>query len=165
MEPLFSIQIIQEKNILQIILQVLSPIAIIAASLVAASFANKQYRDNKKKKARYLKSLLKTLHSYISLSIESLKVKDKEIVLKHLKMLNNHAGQIIQTLETGRLDFASCTSYKTLHETNYIVLNYWDAIEVSFSEDPANWEKDKERLTESYSLLLKSIERAIEHHK
>lgn len=165
MEPLFSIQIIQEKDILQFILQVLSPIAIIVASSVAASLANKQYRDSQKTKVRYLESLLETLKTYIEVSIESIVANNREMALKCLKDYNDYAEKIVQTLEAERLELASCTTYETLKETNYIGFHFWEAKELSSSGNLSNWEKDKERLVESYSLLLGSIDRALEHHK
>lgn len=77
MEPLFSIQIIQEKDILQFILQVLSPVAIIVASSVAAYLANKQYRDSKRTNALYLKSLLQAFELHVVVLIDKIETSDK----------------------------------------------------------------------------------------
>jgi len=165
MEPLFSIQIIQEKDILQFILQVLSPIAIILASSVAAYLANKQYRDNKRTNALYLKSLLQAFELHVVVLIDEIETSDRIEALNFVEQVKKYIIEIVETLEKNRLRLASCMVYEVLHEIPFIGNYSRAAATITLQNGTTNWEKEKTDLMVFWSLALESSQKALRYHQ
>lgn len=160
-----TVKVLQDSNGWQVFAQILSSLAVIIAAIVAARYANRQYRNKIRGNGKYLLSLLVLLDSYINVMVESVSTDDSVTANNFYNVMIKEAEKIVLLLENKIYSFAVCTNYFTLLEIHYLIFYYREAIKEGLTNDPSRFDSLRGKFAESWSPTVGSLKRAIGYHK